>query len=75
MLYSGTDPESYITEYTLLYEDKSPPQPLGLYLHRGFVAHGFVFDGRCDAHLQPPASFKNNHFTEMCAVVPRRARI
>ena len=22
MLYSGTDPESYITEYTLLYEDK-----------------------------------------------------
>ena len=25
MLYSGTDPESYITEYTLVYED----QPLG----------------------------------------------
>ena len=23
LLYSGTDPESYITEYTLLYEDKS----------------------------------------------------
>jgi hypothetical protein len=23
MLYSGTDPESYITEYTLVYEDKS----------------------------------------------------
>jgi len=22
MLYSGTDPESYITEYTLIYEDK-----------------------------------------------------
>jgi len=22
MLYAGTDPESYITEYTLLYEDK-----------------------------------------------------
>ena len=22
MLYSGTDPESYITEYTLVYEDK-----------------------------------------------------
>jgi len=21
MLYSGTDPESYITEYTLVYED------------------------------------------------------
>ena len=25
MLYSGTDPESYITEYTLVYEDKTPP--------------------------------------------------
>ena len=22
MLYSGTDPESYITEYTLVYEEK-----------------------------------------------------
>ena len=22
MLYSGTDPESYITEYTLVYEDE-----------------------------------------------------
>jgi len=22
MLYSGTDPESYITEYTLVYEDQ-----------------------------------------------------
>ena len=22
MLYSGTDPESYITEYTLVYQDK-----------------------------------------------------
>ena len=22
MLYSGSDPESYITEYTLVYEDK-----------------------------------------------------
>jgi len=24
MLYSGTDPESYITEYTLVYEDEFP---------------------------------------------------
>ena len=24
MLYSGTDPESYITEYTLVYEKKRP---------------------------------------------------
>jgi len=23
MLYSGTDPASYITEYTLVYEDKA----------------------------------------------------
>ena len=23
MLYSGTDPESYITEYTLVYNDKT----------------------------------------------------
>ena len=23
MLYSGTDPETYITEYTLVYEDKN----------------------------------------------------
>jgi hypothetical protein len=23
MLYSGTDPESHITEYTLVYKDKS----------------------------------------------------
>jgi len=25
MLYSGTNPESYITEYTLVYEDKPCP--------------------------------------------------
>ena len=25
MLYSGTDPESHITEYTLVYEDKDNP--------------------------------------------------
>jgi len=30
MLYSGTDPESYITEYTLVYEENSlvPPKCL-----------------------------------------------
>ena len=27
MLYSGTDPESYITEYTSLYEDNWYPLP------------------------------------------------
>jgi len=30
MLYSGTDPESYITEYTSVYEEKRPamgPRP------------------------------------------------
>ena len=26
MLYYGTDPESYITEHTLVYEDKITPQ-------------------------------------------------
>jgi len=26
MLYSGTDPESCITEYTLVYEVQDPPQ-------------------------------------------------
>ena len=26
MLYSETDPESYITEYTLVYEEKCPPK-------------------------------------------------
>ena len=26
MLYSGIDPESYITEYTLVYEDKTLKQ-------------------------------------------------
>ena len=25
MLFSGTDPESYITEYTLVYEEKQLP--------------------------------------------------
>ena len=35
MLYSGTDPESYITEYTLVYEEQStqacmPLRGLGL---------------------------------------------
>jgi len=30
MLYSGTDPESYITEYTLVYEDKVVAQRLDL---------------------------------------------
>jgi len=28
MLYSGTDLESYITEYTLLYDDEHPPRRL-----------------------------------------------
>ena len=28
MLYSGTDPESYITEYTLVYEDQRQMEPL-----------------------------------------------
>ena len=35
MLWSGTDPESYITEYTLVYEDKpciSKPLSLSLFL-------------------------------------------
>ena len=27
MLYSGTKPESYITEYTLVYQDNGPCQP------------------------------------------------
>ena len=27
MLYSGTDPESYITEYTLVYEEKLVEMP------------------------------------------------
>jgi len=26
MLYSGTDPEPYITEYTLVYEDNRVPE-------------------------------------------------
>jgi len=27
MLYSGTDPESYITEYSLVYEENIEPTP------------------------------------------------
>jgi len=37
MLYSGTDPESYITEYTLVYEDKTK-------ILRGLRSSGGSFD-------------------------------
>ena len=36
MLYSGTDPESYITEYSLVYEDKQTETELA-YIHPRFV--------------------------------------
>ena len=35
MLYSGTDPESYITEYTLVYEDNLTLA----FRHPGGLAH------------------------------------
>jgi len=42
MLESGTDPESYITEYTLVYEDKSlDPLPHGGL--RSFMLKGLSF--------------------------------
>ena len=57
MLYSGTDPESHITEYTLVYEDyllpptptgparqpEPPPPPLAPPPDSGFRASGFGF--------------------------------
>jgi len=30
MLYTGTDPESYINEYTLVYEDKEEKKKSGV---------------------------------------------
>jgi len=30
MLYSGTDPESYITKYTLVYDDKKKGESTGV---------------------------------------------
>ena len=36
MLYSGTDPESYITEHTIVYEEKQAAQaPPGGTRHQG----------------------------------------
>jgi len=52
MLYSGTDPESYIIEYTLAYEDKSsvleapsnPREDSVLYIVARFnIAFDFLF--------------------------------
>ena len=37
MLYSGTDPESCITEYTLVYEDKLKQ------LIQGSLLHSMIF--------------------------------
>ena len=60
MLYSGTDPESYITEYTLVYEEKSessqgsrrhwPSVSMGLWLRvegLGLGFEGLVFRVKC----------------------------
>ena len=38
MLYSGTDPESYITEYTLIYEDNER-----LSVQAGHISEGWAF--------------------------------
>jgi len=46
MLYSGTDPESYITEYTLVYEEYGP----------GGQARGGVPRDVSDPSLPPPPS-------------------
>ena len=53
MLYSGTDPESYITEYTLVYEDNVPVRGdrsprASLCMHRAAGA-GFVAGTNCRA--------------------------
>ena len=55
MLYSGTDPESYITEYTLLYEDNTfqvAPSSLGSGLHFRMCILGSRF--RTGYSLQTP---------------------
>ena len=45
MLYSGTDPESYITEYTLVYEEKKIVQTSRLYTHARIRAFGLSYVG------------------------------
>jgi len=37
MHYSGTDPESYITEYTLVYEDLLTHSGSGLLTHTAWL--------------------------------------
>ena len=40
MLYSGTNPESYITEYTLVYEDQYNVEPCGSIRRHAFSLGG-----------------------------------
>ena len=40
ILYSGTDPESYITEYTQVYEQKISPPVCSWKISRGVLAKG-----------------------------------
>ena len=50
MLYSGTDPESYITEYTLVFEDK-----IGIYdLVRVRCAPLAAYRGTSPIRNRPP---------------------
>jgi len=37
MLYSGTDPESYITEYSLVYEEKT--KWYTILVHHGYACY------------------------------------
>ena len=68
MLYSGTDPESYITEYTQVYEDNVEDfrSEMGPKSRRGPLCGIATFEQTCT--LRTTTSQK-------CAAVPRRARM
>ena len=77
MLYSGTDPESYITDYTLVYEEKEPGLPKLVSAtterERDRVREpypGSKVQSRCEGTLNLSTTT-----SQKCAAVPRRARI
>ena len=51
MLESGTDPESYITEYTLVYEDKISWLAVKCVPNLRAMESLLVFDATCSQHV------------------------
>ena len=60
MLYSGTDPESYITEYTLVYEDQNGRSPKSG--ARQLPCKG-TFRSHMQTHIIYKLGFNQNYYT------------